>query len=500
LVDKSLVVAEAHSGQVRYKFLEPVRQYAVGQLEASDEAAWVRERHARNYLVFAEQFSMGRRAGDSFLQIEPERANLLAALRWSLENAEADIGLGIARRSPLWFGHGGFNEQQVWLTKLLALPGADRPTESRGMALNTLGTQAARRGEFNTARELLEEGAEVARAINNPPLLGNVLSELALCELLQGDFARADRVLEGALHVAEDTGDRLRAAIIILRRSWVACEQADYASARALAEEGQQKARTAGARWLADGNAGYFLGYALLGLGESEAAQRVVEASLPVQRQTRDPWMLTRLLDCRALVALSQGRHADARSSFAECLRLRQDVGDLVLMAQSMEGVAALAAARGKSDSAIRMIGAVAAFRHAIGARQHRQDRVRLDRWLDPLRVAVGEAAVENAMAAGRKLSLDEALDLALAETETDDLEVPQPATHRQKPTGRLTSRQIEILRLVAAGKTDRQIAMELVLSEKTVGRNLENIYARLGVSSRAAATFVAANEGLVRM
>jgi DNA-binding NarL/FixJ family response regulator len=53
------------------------------------------------------------------------------------------------------------------------------------------------------------------------------------------------------------------------------------------------------------------------------------------------------------------------------------------------------------------------------------------------------------------------------------------------------------VLRLVAAGKTDRQIAAELVLSEKTVGRHLENIYARLGVSSRAAATLIAARVGL---
>jgi DNA-binding NarL/FixJ family response regulator len=62
---------------------------------------------------------------------------------------------------------------------------------------------------------------------------------------------------------------------------------------------------------------------------------------------------------------------------------------------------------------------------------------------------------------------------------------------------GRLTARQAEVLRLVAAGKSDRQIAAELVLSEKTVGRHLENIFARLGVSSRAAATAIAVRQGL---
>jgi DNA-binding NarL/FixJ family response regulator len=61
-----------------------------------------------------------------------------------------------------------------------------------------------------------------------------------------------------------------------------------------------------------------------------------------------------------------------------------------------------------------------------------------------------------------------------------------------------LTTRQTEVLRLVADGKTDRQIASELVLSEKTVGRHLENIFAQLGVSSRAAATVAAVREGLL--
>jgi DNA-binding NarL/FixJ family response regulator len=52
-----------------------------------------------------------------------------------------------------------------------------------------------------------------------------------------------------------------------------------------------------------------------------------------------------------------------------------------------------------------------------------------------------------------------------------------------------LTARELEVLRLLAAGKTNRAIASELVLAEKTVDRHVSNVYAKLGVSSRAAAT-----------
>jgi DNA-binding NarL/FixJ family response regulator len=63
---------------------------------------------------------------------------------------------------------------------------------------------------------------------------------------------------------------------------------------------------------------------------------------------------------------------------------------------------------------------------------------------------------------------------------------------------GPLTAREVEVLRLVAAGHTNRGIARELVLSEKTVARHLSNIYAKLAIGSRAAATAYAYDHGLL--
>jgi DNA-binding NarL/FixJ family response regulator len=61
-----------------------------------------------------------------------------------------------------------------------------------------------------------------------------------------------------------------------------------------------------------------------------------------------------------------------------------------------------------------------------------------------------------------------------------------------------LTARELEVLRLVAAGKTNRSVAGDLVLSEKTVARHVANIFGKLGVSTRAAATAYAYEHGLV--
>jgi DNA-binding NarL/FixJ family response regulator len=61
-----------------------------------------------------------------------------------------------------------------------------------------------------------------------------------------------------------------------------------------------------------------------------------------------------------------------------------------------------------------------------------------------------------------------------------------------------LSKREVEVLRLVAQGRTNRDIAEMLVLSEKTVARHLTNIYTKLGVENRAAATAFALRHALV--
>lgn len=70
-------------------------------------------------------------------------------------------------------------------------------------------------------------------------------------------------------------------------------------------------------------------------------------------------------------------------------------------------------------------------------------------------------------------------------------------ADARRPQPGGLTEREIQVLRLVAAGRTNRTIAEELVISEHTVARHLNNIFAKLDVSSRAAATAYACTHGL---
>ena len=106
-------------------------------------------------------------------------------------------------------------------------------------------------------------------------------------------------------------------------------------------------------------------------------------------------------------------------------------------------------------------------------------------------RAGLGEKAFAAAWAEGRAMTREEAVAYALEEPEEPT--APPPSHHAG-----LTAREFEVLRLVARGLTNAQVARELFLSPRTVSAHLRSVYHKLGVSSRSAATRFAVDRGLV--
>jgi DNA-binding NarL/FixJ family response regulator len=197
-----------------------------------------------------------------------------------------------------------------------------------------------------------------------------------------------------------------------------------------------------------------------------------------------------RLLEPLVEVMLATGSTAAARLAADEMMRIAGDIGAPLLTATAERALGAVLLAEGDPG------GALAALRPSWAAWQALEAPYEAAR----TRALIGIAcrALDDADAAA--LELDAAADAFRALGARPDLLrvmalLDEPTA---RPAGGLTAREVEVLRLVAAGRTNRAIAEELVISDRTVARHLSNIFDKLGVSSRSAATAWAYEHGVV--
>jgi DNA-binding CsgD family transcriptional regulator len=230
-------------------------------------------------------------------------------------------------------------------------------------------------------------------------------------------------------------------------------------------------------------------GLALLRLaqGQGDAAQaairRVVdEAETFVAR--------CRLLPAHVEIMLAAGDVDAALAAADELAAMADDLDAPLLRARATHAQGAVLVARGNARAAL------AALRRAWSAWQE----LEAPHEAASTRVLIGLACRGLGDEDGAAMELDAArwafqeLGAIPDVARIDALSRPAPA----KDTGGLTARELEVLRLVAAGKTNRTIAADLFLSEKTVARHVSNIFVKLRVSSRAAATAYAYEHDLV--
>jgi len=240
------------------------------------------------------------------------------------------------------------------------------------------------------------------------------------------------------------------------------------------------------------------LGNVLLRQGDFIAARRLLEEDVALQRQIGDRFLLAYSLAALGQLATAERHYTEARAALRESLRLRQDTGDRTGIAESLDSIAALAAAESHPERAIQLAGAAASIREGIGARLAPMGRTILARWLVPLREDHGEEATNVAWEAGRAMSVDRAVQLALAATEAPATGSNRPPSHAGQQGTLLSLREQEVAALLGHGLTNRQIAVRLVITERTVGAHIGHILDKLGFNSRHQVGAWASDHGLL--
>jgi DNA-binding CsgD family transcriptional regulator len=229
--------------------------------------------------------------------------------------------------------------------------------------------------------------------------------------------------------------------------------------------------------------------------GDLDAAERSWEGALTLFRREGSEHGASHALSGLADLALQRGEHARAAANWQERLNLTWDSWSL---RWALEGLAAVAAACQQSERAARLLGAAEALRERLGAVLGPGQLLEVERTTAAARAALDEAAFAAAWAEGRRLSPEAArAEAALVAQETGP-----PIANDRGAAGAvehgLTPRELEVVRLVAAGRSNREIADALFISVPTVKRHLSTVLAKLGLPSRSALTAYAHTRGLV--
>jgi non-specific serine/threonine protein kinase len=490
LVGQSLLRPDdAAAGEPRFVLLDTIREFGIEQLAQSGEEDEIRRRHAAFFLALAERSRLawllpdGQRLVD---QLEADSANLRSALTWFADQGDADALVRLAAALlPLWEQRGRRREGHDWLERAAAL-GRIAAAPSLASGLIALGLAVHITGNEERALALLAE----ARALNvaaDPYVVFHGLMVSGLVLLRRNDLGGSAAFQEQALAVLAELG----------HEPWV-----DLATSSVLGH----------------------LGNIAVASGDIDRAESCFAAALDQQQALgfapgTSHFAASHPIAGQGDVARARGDHEAALVAYQTALRSAQPFHDTRAIVYALGGVAGTLAASGAWQQAARLFGATEALHDAAGIHfdLETMDRQRAlglpEPWYragesfgvgEALHQALGDRSVvipairdvdaaAEAWAAGRRLSLEEAIAEAIASVIQPS---PSPVAHGGSPE-RLTPREVEVLRLLAAGKTDREIGETLFVSRRTAATHVAHIFAKLGVGSRAAAAAWAVRHGM---
>ena len=466
LVDASLLGREETPGantgaRPRYAFLEPVREFGLEALEANRETATVRASHAAYYLDFAERSEWELARGQAGRWLDPlavERDNLRAALAWFEHAGEPEDFLRLARALwVLWLFRGPYAEGRAWLERALA-QGYRAPASLRRKALFVLGHLAVNQGDVQQAESCFTESLTIGQSHADFEGVAYGWLGLGFAAMHRLQFARATQHFEEALKWAHRLDDRALAGVC-------------------------------------GGLALSYLGACAYAMDDIPLAAARFEEALREQSAVDDRWGIGFSLVGAAFVARDQGRDEQALTLFAEGLALFSDLGDRRMVALTLEGIAGLAGSWQQAERAARLFAAAAAVQQASGLPVEPAYRASHERGVAATRAALGDEAFTAAWTAGAALPLDQAV--AEAATVADLNPRTRAVSGKATPLG-LTPRELDVLRLLAEGRTDKEIGAALFISHRTAMNHVARILAKLDVSSRALAAREASRHGLL--
>lgn len=377
LLNNSLLnYATSQSGTRRFVMLETIRQYGEELLRNSGDAEHVTRRHANYYLELAEFAApelVGSKQVSWLSRLEEEHDNLRVALKRALAwNDFTMAGELCSRLWRFWMLRGHLGEGRMWIDSVLA----DESHVNIPLRANLLlggGRLARQQGDLDQATAMLEASLALWQTLNDQAGTALVLGYLGVVAYDRQEFERAEQLHHESLSLRQQIGDQWGMAATLTN----------------LGEVARQR-------------------------GDQEQAFLFQEQSLALFRQVGDGVGEATALMNLGMLLFHRSDYNHAREFLIESLLLWQKLGEQVYLAESLEGLASIAAASGRAEQAARLAGAAAAIRDPLGAPVSRADHARYEQSLESARLQLGEERFSEVWSSGQVLSVDRAVAYAL--------------------------------------------------------------------------------------
>jgi DNA-binding NarL/FixJ family response regulator len=342
----------------------------------------------------------------------------------------------------------------------LALFRATGDQRNIALPLKDFGLIASQQGDYVTARARYEESLALSRAVKDNWHSGDTLQRLGDLARLAGDYGQATMLYAESLELWRQIGNQGGSAEALNLLGEVAHLQQNYVQATA-----------------------YY------------------QSSLDLLRMIGSKRVIAGVLHNLGKVAQYQRDYERAVALYTESLTLNRELGYEPGLADCLAGFAAVAIAGGQAEHAARLLAAAESHLDAMRGFMPLADRSNYEQALAAARELLGERQFMHTWDAARGLTLEQAIALALGpQQQAREVASPQPSVAPPvilTNTADLTAREIDVLRLVAQGLTDAQVAERLVISPRTVNAHLRSIYSKLGVTTRTAAAHFATTHQL---
>ena len=455
LVHKSLVLVVEHSqsGEIRYRLLETIRQYARDRLLEAEGSDTLRQRHLSYFVKLTAQAGPELyRSNQAFWlnRLDEELDNLRLALEWALVTA-VDSGLQIVA-GPIyrfWLFRSTSRELGNWLAQLLRQHDSADSLRIRALAIQSqcvVNTE----GNFGAAHQLAEKSLQISRSLGDRQSEAFSLSILGGFMLLQGSVSEATPLLEQSLAIYRELGDKLGQAGAI---DWLSINNSDLERATAYAREGLLLCRELGdltgiasilttlarltyargdfsspAPWLdevlsiarqigdqvREDEALITYGTLLYWQGEYQQAIAYYEQGIVLGENIGYYYQILWAHIYMPYALLRQGELQKARRLFADGVHGMQKADLVIGMVFAVEGLASLHVKQGQAERAAQLFAWADAMRAKMGDSRPPVEQASIERDLEVIHSSLNNSDFAGLSREGQMLTVEEAVALAL--------------------------------------------------------------------------------------